>query len=188
MNLIFIVLTAVVVTTIFGLGLLFFLKNKSNRINQSFGLFAFLTALWLLLDFSVYQTSLAEYQLLLNKLVGAVVCYMVFFLFYFITIFPKEIFRISTFWKWLIFLITVTLSLITIFTNLVAKDVRIETWGSDLIQGPLYIVFVFFYSISSDSIFNSLANKMEKISRHRKTPSPICSLRNIDNSCHEACF
>ena len=49
------------------LGLLVYFADRFNKVNKSFAILAFVIALWQFADFLTYQTSLANYQTLINR-------------------------------------------------------------------------------------------------------------------------
>ena len=71
--------------------------DRGNKVNKSFALFAVVAFFWMMFDFSVYQSSLANYQTLLNRLDIANICVLIFSLAYFTYLFPKGLFKLPRF-------------------------------------------------------------------------------------------
>ncbi|MFA6493082.1 MAG: ATP-binding protein [Patescibacteria group bacterium] len=124
-----------------------FLEDRYNRVNQSFALFVAVSAVWIVFDFLAYQINLADYQLLINRIVFAAICVMILMLAWFVDIFPRKVFNIPKIVKYLVFLLAFMTTFLSLFTNLVVKDVSVESWGSNIISGKLFYIFAIYASI-----------------------------------------
>lgn len=147
MELIYVSLTGIisVLTLIFGIRV--FLADKKARPNQSFAIFTIVIALWIWFDFSLYQSRLADFQTLLNRLNLACVCLLVLTLAYFVTVFPKTLFRIG---KWLylvIGIISIIMIGLILFTRGIIDHAFMEDYGSNFTQGNNFYIFAIFASI-----------------------------------------
>ena len=140
-----------IVGTIFLLSLLFaarvYWADKKNITNIAFAVFALVTAVWVVFDFSLYQNSLAAYQTLLNRLNLTVVCLLVLALSFFVTVFPRELFKVPK----AIYALIVGISLILIITILcsgqVVEHAFMETYGSNFEQGNSFWLFAVFVTV-----------------------------------------
>ncbi|MBU2595531.1 GAF domain-containing protein [Patescibacteria group bacterium] len=123
------------------------LANKKERVNRSFALFSIVVILWLILDFSLYQNGLADWQTLLNKYNLVNVCLLVLALAYFVTVFPREIFKMPNWLKVLIGLASILMISLILFTDKIIQYAFMEDYGSNFKQGPYFFIFASFASI-----------------------------------------
>lgn len=121
--------------------------DTKNNVNRSFALLAFCVALWIIVDFSLYQNSLANFQTYLNRLDLAIICLMVLSLAYFVSLFPRKIFQINKFFSVLILSVTAILIFIILFTKQIIDHAFMENYGSNFLQGNLFFLFAAFASI-----------------------------------------
>lgn len=129
------------------LGLRVYFADKQSLPNRSFLIFSLFVVLWLLLDFSLYQFSLSDFQTFLNRLNLSNICIMVFSLSYFVTVFPREIPKIPK-WLFYIFLtITILLALYILLSNKIVDRAFMEDYGSNFDQGSNFFIFAVFASL-----------------------------------------
>lgn len=123
------------------------LADKKNIVNKAFSVFAFSIATWIVCDFSLYQKSLENYQTLLNKINLVNICAMVFFLSYFVSVFPRQIFRIPKIVQIIAVASTLFLSVTILVSNKIVQYAFMEDYGSNFKQGSLFYLFAIFATI-----------------------------------------
>lgn len=124
-----------------------YLEGRGNRVNRSFTFFAVVSFLWMIFDFSVYQSSLANYQTFLNRLDIANICVLIYSLAYFAHLFPREIFKLPRFIGVVASIATVGIVLLVMFTDKVVAYAFMENYGSNIKFGPLFSVFAIFTTV-----------------------------------------
>jgi len=151
------------------MGFSVYFADKKNPANRTFAFFASTVALWVLFDFSLYQSALADYQTLLNRLNIANIILLIFTLAYFVSVFPKEIFIIPRAIKYVVVTIVSASVLVTIFTNKVIDYAFMENYGSNFKEGPLFVPIVaIFGSILAVFSIIMLVVKYRKFSGREK--------------------
>jgi signal transduction histidine kinase len=121
--------------------------DANNKANKAFAVFTITTALWLIIDYSLYQSVLSDFQTFLNRLDLAVICLMILSLAYFVSVFPREIFKIPKYIYVLSIIVTVAVVYIILFTNTVVHDAFMEDYGSNFNQGSLFLLFAAYATI-----------------------------------------
>ncbi len=162
MELVYISLTGIIslLTLIFGIRVL--LADRKSVINRAFAIFSVLTVMWLIIDFSTYEQSLADYQTILWKIIFLVIILMVFSLTYFINYFPRTYINFSSLGKIIIFSITIIIAVLSLLPNFIVDYAYMQDYGSNFQQGKYFIVFVLYVSILSIFILIALINKFIK--------------------------
>ncbi|MFA6963761.1 MAG: ATP-binding protein [Patescibacteria group bacterium] len=142
-------ITAASLVCILGIiiGYAVYRANKNKLDNKLFSIFAFITSAWIIVDFSLYLTQLSAYQTALNRFNLAVITAMVFFLAYFVTIFPERIFPIKKWMVWLFASINSGIIIITLFSNKIIRFAFMESYGSNFESGSLFNLFAVNVSI-----------------------------------------
>jgi signal transduction histidine kinase len=110
-------------------------------VNRAFGLFAIIVAIWIVIDFTLYQSRLAPIQTFLNRFDLAIISFLILSLAYFVSIFPSPLFRLP---RWLVITslaVTSLLSLTILFTDQFVVNAFMQDYGSNFNQGPLFMVF-----------------------------------------------
>jgi signal transduction histidine kinase len=114
--------------------------NIKARTNQSFFFMTFFILLWI--DF-VYISDLpsqVEHALLFNRLIfGAV--FLFFVSFYFFSIFFPKAYHRNVILDKIVLISGVIFSLISVFTDFVAKDIEVREWGTEIVFGEGGVVF-----------------------------------------------
>lgn len=128
-------------------GLRVYFVDKNNQINKIFGLFSASVAIWLIFDFLAYQTNLADIQLLINRLIIALVLNFIFLLTWFVDIFPRPLIKIPKIIKYIVCFSLILVSIVAILTNRIVKSVSIEDWGSNITTGKLFYIFAILATI-----------------------------------------
>jgi len=148
LDLVFISLTGIVtlLTIIFGIRVL--LADKNSKINRSFAIFALFISLWVLVDFSLYQIWLSNYQTFLNRLDLVIISFMILAMAYFSTLFPKYFPRIPRWITILAVFISLIVILLILFSNKIIVSAWMEDYGSNFKQGSLFFLFAILQVIS----------------------------------------
>ena len=147
LEIVFISLTGIIAILSLLFGIRVYLADRYNIVNKSFGLFTGVTAIWIVLDFLAYQTNLADYQLLINRILFGVICLMILILAWFVDVFPRPLFVLPVFFKYFAVLVAFIVGLLSFFSSGVLKDVTIESWGSNLVLGDYFFIFVIYASL-----------------------------------------
>lgn len=134
-----------IMSVIFGMAV--YSADRKSESNRSFTFFTFIIAAWLLADYSVYQSSLTNYQVMLNRMDLAVISLMILGLSYFVNLFPREIIKIPKFILWLVVVFTIVMYFGIIFSDKFVQSAWMEPYGSNFSQGPLFSVFAAFSSV-----------------------------------------
>jgi signal transduction histidine kinase len=124
-----------------------YVADRHSKANRTFALFALVTAVWVVCDFSLYQQNLALFQTALNKLTLSVICLLVISLAWFVTFFPEEILKVPKFVSGIVVAVTTLMVLAILFTNSIAGEAFMEDYGSNFTQGKLFYLFAVFASI-----------------------------------------
>ncbi len=84
------------ITALLGLlfGLRVYTAGKDQIVNRIFALFALIFSVWVCFDFLAYQTSLADFQLIINRIIFFLICFLVLTLAWFVDVFPRPLFII----------------------------------------------------------------------------------------------
>ena len=149
MELVHLVLVTTIALLISIIGIKVLLTDAKSVVNRSFALLSIIIATWISLDFMLYQKGLAVFQTFLNRLDLSAICMMVVALSYFVTLFPKELFRLSKLLIYVIFIITTVLISIIMFTDKIISYAFIEDYGSNFNTGSLFFIFAIFASIAA---------------------------------------
>jgi len=147
LEIIYISLTGIISLLSLVFGIRVFLANKKSIVNRAFAIFTIATAVWMVLDFSLYQSSLANIQTFLNRLNLASICILVFTLAYFVTVFPKEIFKPSKLFFYPGIALTVIMSSIILSSDSIIKYAFMEDYGSNFKQGDIFFLFAIFATV-----------------------------------------
>ncbi len=113
-----------------------FMRNRRNPANRAFAAAVFTIVLWLGFAFLSDQPDFADYALALNRMTLASAIAMGALLLYFCLVFPTQEGHLSTGW-WLFMFGSSVVALLTAATPLVVADVQFESWGTNIIAGPL---------------------------------------------------
>lgn len=96
---------------------------------------------WVLADYLLYQKTLAPYQTFLNRLDLALATVAIVSTIHFITYFPAQIYKFSSYINRLVYALSIALIAIIMFTDKVVSFAYMEDYGSNFKQGPLFLVF-----------------------------------------------
>lgn len=147
MNLVHISLVAVValLNAIFAYRV--FSSPSEKIVKNSFAIFALAVSVWIILDFTLYQKVLENYQTLLNRLDLAAICVMVLSLSYFVSVFPQVIYKINWLVKSVAVLLTSLMVFTILFTNKIVEKAFWDQYGSNFTQGNLFYIFAAFATL-----------------------------------------
>lgn len=160
------------IISILVLGLLVFYKNPREKVNRTFFFFVLATVLWLWSLFFYYIVESSKTLLLLGRFNFAIVIILLYYIFRFAIIFPKETVRIPRFFKTAVGLWSIVLFLFTLLTPyIVTNEFIVGEIGRQTIFGPLYFLFVaeylFFTFLSAFLVFYKLKKTSEKTERYQ---------------------
>lgn len=144
---VYITLTGVIALLITIFGIKVYSADKKNLVNKSFALFTFISATWLISDFLAYQTSLADFQLIINRIIFAIICFLVLTLAWFVYLFPRPIFKIPVIIQYIVLILGSFIGIFALLTGLIVKNVTIESWGSNLVLGNYFLIFAIYVSV-----------------------------------------
>jgi len=136
-------LAAITSFLILGLGIVVFLKNKHAWINRSFGVFSLGATIWISSAYLSDLPWLLTFSLYLNRMIFAGLSLMIAGLCHFCFVFPTENKHLR-FFQNIVYSIGIVLIFLSLFTPLVIKGITSTDWGTDLITGPFYPLFISF--------------------------------------------
>jgi hypothetical protein len=129
------------------LGFWVYLNNRKNKANQMFLGMAFFVFLWIIFSF-LFSISTEEKKVLFwLKLNFGAVSLAVLFSYLFAIYFPIEVKKYPFLDKIIVF-IWILFFFLSIFTNLVVKNIEVKEWGADIIFGKLGDVFLIISAIT----------------------------------------
>ncbi|HET6352436.1 MAG TPA: HD domain-containing phosphohydrolase [Coriobacteriia bacterium] len=112
-------------------------RNSRSITNQLFAVATVAISVWLALNFMCDQPRFYAHALLLNRLATGAATMMGLLLVAFVVCFPRRVVHLA--WEWWAGLTPlVTVGVLSASTPLVIKSVTIESWGSNVVQGPLF--------------------------------------------------
>lgn len=141
MNLHLIILTLICVISLL-LGLLVYFQDTQNHTNKGFVFLTFSIVIWVVTNFlcdSPYGTANALFW---NKAAVAAGILIGIALFYFSLHFPKDYNSLSIFLRRAAIVIYGVFIFLTLFTNLIVKNVEILDWGTNIVFGDFFYIFV----------------------------------------------
>ena len=147
------------------LGFLVWQNNKRNIINRSFGIFILSVILWTIILYVSDLPSQASNALFWNKLTLALgVLFATTFAYFCLVFIRKEGFSIVLkpplsfiIPGFIIFLVSITL-----FTNLIVKEIEFYEWGTNIVTGNLYLLVAIDYIGSTAIGLGTLVSKYRK--------------------------
>jgi signal transduction histidine kinase len=139
-----IILVTIITILIGGVGILIYFKNPKNRANKYFFLLTFSLLIWIDGAFLSEIPNNLKYSLFLSRLTYLGVLLFATFLFIFSFYFPREKVFIRGIRKNLFYGIVIFFSFLSLFTDLIIKDVKPTPWGFDLVFGDLSIFYILF--------------------------------------------
>ncbi len=110
-------------------------------------MFTIVFSVWIIFDFLAYQTSLADFQLIINRIVFTSICFLILVLAWFVDIFPRSIFKIPITLKYLVFVWASITALLSLISGWIVKDVVVESWGSNIVTGKYFLFFAIYASV-----------------------------------------
>ena len=152
----------------FWLMFLVYFADKKEKLNQWFVVMTFFVILWINFAFLGHNTNDTRYALIFYRLnFGAVIMFLVCsFYFYFIYFLKfKNKYKIL---EYAVLFFGVFFSVISIFTNLIVKDVLVAEWGTDIVFGKLMIYLYVAITFLATIIIFHLVRKFFKVSKKDK--------------------
>lgn len=150
-----------------GLALIVYLRNRRSLSHRTFAMAVTMIVVWLWLAAASDQPAFAGHALLLNRLTLAAALVMGACLVAFSVIFPEREAGLTKWWK--AFLgIGVALAAVTAFTPLVVAGITFESWGTNIVSGPLMPLMVIWFAAGITSIAVVLTRKMRRVSGRNK--------------------
>lgn len=129
------------------LGLLIYFKDRKKSPNRVFVFLVFSIVVWIITNYLCDSSFGAHYALFWNKAAVSAGILIGLSLFYFSLFFPRKFTKISFSWSYLFLFTSVIFIILTLFTNLIVKDIEFLEWGTNIIQGPAFLLFVIWASI-----------------------------------------
>lgn len=133
-------LLSVVIGIILALGV--YLADKKSKLNKLFSSLVFFSLVWIIFSYFGAVSQSRELALISNRISFAVLIPFLGIALLFALNFPNPK-TINSWFKLLLGLIAVLLTLITSLTNYVVKDINTETWGNDIVNGNSHYFFNF---------------------------------------------
>jgi HD-GYP domain-containing protein (c-di-GMP phosphodiesterase class II) len=125
-----------------ALGMVVLQRNSRSLTNRCFAAAAALLGLWVVANFLSDQVPADHAKLLfLNRLTVSSGVAAGVMLFAFVLAFPHLRARIPILWE-LMLAVGVAFAALALFTPLLVADVTVESWGTNVVLGPLYVAFV----------------------------------------------
>jgi HD-GYP domain-containing protein (c-di-GMP phosphodiesterase class II) len=133
---------AIVVTAValdLALGVVVLERNSRSTTHRYFGAATLTMIIWLVVNFMCDQPMFYDAALVLNRLAIASSLLMGIPLVAFSIVYPRKNARLS--WEWWLGLAPLgALAVVTMNTPLVVESVSVESWGTNIAQGPLFPV------------------------------------------------
>ncbi len=133
----------VFVAAICVLGFVVYFNNKKSTTNKTFFLFALITALWGLVNYFSYQFINPHILLWLFRFIMFFAVLQAFFLYRFLTVFPKENYTFSSKYKYFLIPIVILTALLTLTPYVFSDILGIPLIGkvAEVEKGPGLIIF-----------------------------------------------
>lgn len=130
-----------------GLGFWVLLTNRKEKVNQWFFAMMIFIVLWNIFSYLAFTATEQEKATMWYRLNGASIFLVFFTTYFFSTYFPKKIYENKLLDKIIIFLCS-TFFFISLFTDLIIKNVIVKEWGTEMIFGYLgNVTYLFFVLI-----------------------------------------
>jgi signal transduction histidine kinase len=138
-----IALIIVVIANLF-LAMLVFKKGKKNRANVAFGIVIILIIFWIVFNFLCDNPIKKDLAILWNRLVFTVAFIQGAALFSFATVFPDKNNVLEKFSRFLLVPFAIVFAAISLFTDLIVRQVEFLEWGTNVDPGSIYPIFLVF--------------------------------------------
>jgi hypothetical protein len=125
-----------------GLGILVLRKNLKDPQNQFFFLMVLFALSWITFAFLSDLPSQFHNSLLWNRLIFFSLSLFFVSIYFFGLYFPQKISSRFDVFNKIYALFGISIALLSLFTPTIIKDVRKTEWGTDLIWGPLFLLFM----------------------------------------------
>ncbi len=144
-----------------GLAVTVFMRNRRNPANRAFAAAVFTIVLWLTLAFMSDQPDFSAWALALNRMAFGAGIAMGVFLLYFCLVFPTQKGYLRTGW-WLFLFGGGVIALLAAGTPFVVADVQYQSWGTNVVPGPLLAVEALWLVVGLTAIVKVLLTKIGK--------------------------
>jgi PAS domain S-box-containing protein len=151
------------------LGMVVYSHNRRNNINISYLFLVFFAGAMAFNSAVLFNAKIFASILLGAKLIYASSFLLMIPLFYFSTFFPFERPKLSFLQKLMVPIPGVILSILTLFSGLMVRDVILKPWGRDVVFGPLFPLFVVYCAFYVGYAFAVLIHKHRLSSGLQKT-------------------
>ena len=131
----------IITALLFGIGFLVYFRNRKNIINISYGLFIIFMAVWSFGLAMFYNSQNVESTFFWTKFLYSAGSLIATFFFYFSLFFPSSKASLSFLKKILIFVPSVILLVVFLFSDFILKDVVILSGAKSIIYGPGHFLF-----------------------------------------------
>ncbi len=124
------------------LGVIVLSRDTKNKINRSFAFLTLGIALWATFNYLADNPIRENYALIWNRLVFSAAFLEGGTLLYFALVFPKESSYLQWSRRWLILPASFLFALASGLTNLVVQKIEFLDWGTNIIPGQFYFIFI----------------------------------------------
>lgn len=150
-----------------GLALAVYLRNSRSAVNRAFAAAVVTIVCWLALAFLSDQALFRSYALLLNRLTLGTGLLMGVLLVYFALLFPKRDEPLGIGWRGFL-AAGLLLAGLTCATPLVVAGVEFESWGTNILSGPLLPAMALWLGAGVICIFTVLIRRFRRVSGRRR--------------------
>jgi hypothetical protein len=135
-------LLIIVLSSLFSIGTIVFLKDPRNKTNLYFGLMTLFGCLWILSNYFENEPFSDFYRIIFLKLDFTFATLLVLFFYFFCINFlkPKSL---TSFFKFVLPFIAFSFCILT-FTDLIIKDIYFENYTIQFNRGPLFLLYSLF--------------------------------------------
>jgi signal transduction histidine kinase len=155
-------ITRSIILTIIAIGFLFafwvYFNNKNNKVNKIFFFLTIFAIIWIVFSYLGNVAKAEQLSLVFKRLNFAALAPFFISAYFFSIYFPKESKRYSIIDK-LIIVLGLILFFVSAFSNLVVKNIELESWGVNIVGGKLFPIFSLILTIFTIIIFINLIRK-----------------------------
>ncbi len=151
------------------LGIIVYSYNRRNKINVSYMFLVFLTGGMVFFSAVLFEAELFTSILLGAKFIYASTFLLMIPLFYFASFFPFEKPKLSLVQKLIVLIPGIVLSVLTLFSDFMVRDIAFRPWGREVVFGPLFPFFAIYCALFVSYAFAVLIHKHRLSSGLQKT-------------------
>ncbi len=152
-----------------ALGIIVYSYNRRNKINISYFFLVLFTGAMVFASALLFKAETFSGILWGAKSIYVSTFMLMIPLFYFSNFFPFERPKLSFFQKLIIPVPGVVLSFLTLFSDLMVRDVAFKPWGREVVFGPLFPLFAIYCAVFVTYAFTVLSVKHRISSGLQKT-------------------